>query len=283
MGSDLFISAKYPPILSSSNAYEPPAEPFAIAEIFGLHIFGQQANLKLQSHSNIEERSFGFYSIVHVVDGSAWYWSEQGGRKPVQKSQLLIIPPDTEHDFAASKDGAVIDLLCITGPTAITMVSSGILVAGISDFGQARQLLPVIETSLKQDCGLQVKSAVDLLNILTNHRFSAKSRGIECSSKIGPLISLMKSNPECWWDSSQMAEFCNVSEVQLRRLFKKETGYSPKVYLDKVKVEHAAELLKKNFSVGIVSDLLGYSDQFHFSRRFKSIMGLSPRDFLSKH
>jgi len=226
---------------------------------------------------------FEFYCIAHVIEGSAWYWSDCTGRVPAQKSQLIVIPAGVQHDFAAGNDGATIDIICICGSMADTLATSGVLKGDISDFGQARQLLPVIETSLNADYDQQIKTAVDIINLLTRNHFSSKNRTTESESKIGALTTLMNQNPERWWDSNQMAEYCDISEVQLRRLFKKETGYSPKVYLDKVKVEHAAKLLKKDFSVGMVSEMLGYSDQFHFSRRFKSIMGLSPRDFLAKH
>jgi len=281
MDAEFFTAANLPPVVASPQLFIPPTPPFPTDITCGLQVFGQQMNGTLKAHSDVDAQSFDFYCMIHLIKGSAWYWSESNGRVPVQASQLLIIPPNTPHDFAAGKDETTIDMLCFCGPMAEMLCSSKVLNGGVADFGQARQLLPIIETSIQMDSDHQIKAAISIMNLLSNHHFNSKSRAPGSKSKIGALITLMKDNPERWWDSCQMAEYCSISEVQLRRLFKKETGYSPKVYLDKVKVEHAAKLLKKDFSVGIVSELLGYSDQFHFSRRFKSIMGLSPRDFLA--
>lgn len=262
----------------------PPPKLFPIEQTCGMQLFGQAVNYSPDSRTSVEPRKFSFYSIIHVIEGSAWYWSESHGRSAVAKSQILITAPGTLHDFAPGNDGAKIDMICLCGPTADNLATSGVLENGIFEFGQNRQLVSIIETSFQATKDKHLQAVVDLISIMTNYHFSLKNNNAgQTESKISNLIDLIKRNPEKWWDCGEMAEYCFISEAQLRRLFKKETGYSPKVFLDQVKIDHATELLKKGFSVGNVSDLLEYSDQFHFSRRFKAIKGLSPRDFLAQY
>jgi AraC-like DNA-binding protein len=62
----------------------------------------------------------------------------------------------------------------------------------------------------------------------------------------------------------------------LYRLFKTRYGMSVKEYITKIRMEKAKELLKSGFTVKQTSELVGYSDEFSFSKAFKNYRGLSP-------
>ena len=77
-----------------------------------------------------------------------------------------------------------------------------------------------------------------------------------------------------------MAEMCNLSIDQLRRVFFLRTGVKPKIYVDRLKLNRAAEyLVSSNHPVSEVAERFGYRDQYHFSRRFKAVMGVSPQRY----
>ena len=65
----------------------------------------------------------------------------------------------------------------------------------------------------------------------------------------------------------------------LYRLFKKEYGISVKEYIIKVRMDKAKELLKSGSTVADVAELVGYSDEFAFSKAFKKYLGISPLSF----
>ena len=247
-----------------------------------MNIFSSSIELRVTKRIDIIPRIFEFFCLAHIISGSAWYWSEESGRVPVLESQLIIVPQKYIHDFAPTNEDTKMDLLFFYGSIPDSFKASGLLDNGVYSFGQSRRLRPIIELSSSIITDHKIQATMNLINLISELYFSKKnsSKSDSCS-KIKDLTNLIQSKPEKWWDCQEMAEFCNLSEVQLRRLFKKETGYSPKVYLDRIKIERASELLKKNFSVGNVAELLGYSDQFHFSRRFKAITGSSPREFMS--
>jgi AraC-like DNA-binding protein len=77
-----------------------------------------------------------------------------------------------------------------------------------------------------------------------------------------------------------MAEFCNLSEPQFRKVFKAVIGMPPKNYIDRLKVQQAAETLSSgNMKISEISKKFGYLDPFHFSRRFKEITGMAPENY----
>lgn len=76
---------------------------------------------------------------------------------------------------------------------------------------------------------------------------------------------------------SQIISQLGIGEKELRFLFLQKEGCSPKQYILSLKMETACFLLKEtNKSISEISDSLGFSSQFHFSRLFKEKKGNSP-------
>jgi len=78
------------------------------------------------------------------------------------------------------------------------------------------------------------------------------------------------------------ADACHIDVSYLCRLFSRFARQSPYAFLQRLKMNHAAEMLESGrLLVREVADLLGM-DAFHFSRAFKRIHGLSPSAFASE-
>ncbi len=66
----------------------------------------------------------------------------------------------------------------------------------------------------------------------------------------------------------------------LSRLFKQEMGETLSEYLLRIKVERAAQLLKRgDIKVGEIARMVGYSASSYFSIMFKKYTGYSPREY----
>jgi AraC-like DNA-binding protein len=78
----------------------------------------------------------------------------------------------------------------------------------------------------------------------------------------------------------QVAKEGHVDTAYLCRLFRRYDHQSPYLFLTHLKMNAAAEQLKRpNALVKNVASELGFSNPFHFSRVFKSIFGISPEAF----
>lgn len=79
---------------------------------------------------------------------------------------------------------------------------------------------------------------------------------------------------------SSMAQELGVDPRTLYNLFQRYAGCSPKRYMQNYVMDTARYLLRNTVkSIGQISDELGFSNQFHFSRVFKASVGVSPREY----
>lgn len=82
--------------------------------------------------------------------------------------------------------------------------------------------------------------------------------------------------------SSLANEVC-ISQRQLERKFKMNTGFTPKEYSRIIKFRHAIELLKSPKADSLLSTAVeaGYYDVAHLSKEVKTLSGQTPGAFLS--
>ncbi len=83
---------------------------------------------------------------------------------------------------------------------------------------------------------------------------------------------------------SQVADTFDINVRYLSRLFKRFGNTSPLNYIMRLKLNKAASmLLTSNLSVKEIAELVGFEDQFHFSRNFKKLHNLSPQHYRDRH
>ena len=68
------------------------------------------------------------------------------------------------------------------------------------------------------------------------------------------------------------------------KVFKSITGQSPQRFLIHFRMERAAAELKEGKApIGDVGASVGYPNLLHFSRAFKGVYGMSPREYRQKN
>ena len=79
---------------------------------------------------------------------------------------------------------------------------------------------------------------------------------------------------------SSLCKLLGMSHTLLFNKTKTLTGLSPNEFIRTMRMQKAAQLIKeKRFSIGEVSDMVGFSDQKYFSTAFKKHFGISPKKF----
>lgn len=89
----------------------------------------------------------------------------------------------------------------------------------------------------------------------------------------------LETRPQKSISLTDLAEHSGVTPEHLCRLFRYSTGRTPMETVRLAKLDRAAVLLaRSNYTINEIADSLGFSSQFHFSRRFKEVYGLAPSD-----
>jgi len=77
-----------------------------------------------------------------------------------------------------------------------------------------------------------------------------------------------------------LGKIAGMSASHFYPLFKAATGCTPNDYFIRTRMRRACELLRgTQLSVKEVAAALGYDDPYYFSRLFKSVNGVPPREF----
>lgn len=79
---------------------------------------------------------------------------------------------------------------------------------------------------------------------------------------------------------AELAGSCGITPEYFRSIFKSIYGVSPKMYINRLKIARAEELLSSGlYSVTEAARLSGYTDLSHFSREFKKATGKAPQNY----
>jgi AraC-like DNA-binding protein len=84
--------------------------------------------------------------------------------------------------------------------------------------------------------------------------------------------------------TNDIAEHIGKSVPNTCRMFKEQMGITITTYIQKRKIDYAAFLLAgTDKQINEVSDTAGFSNQQHFEKVFKRVMGVTPRNFRKNH
>ncbi|WJM06287.1 AraC family transcriptional regulator [Paenibacillus sp. PK1-4R] len=78
----------------------------------------------------------------------------------------------------------------------------------------------------------------------------------------------------------KLARLAEIRPVQYTTLFRQLTGHKPLDYVNHVRIKHAKDWLRKsNEPLRDIASRVGFKDEYYFSRRFRQMTGLSPRQY----
>lgn len=81
-----------------------------------------------------------------------------------------------------------------------------------------------------------------------------------------------------------IAAVCGINRSYFGKIFRNSIGRSPQEFLMNYRMVKATELLKlTSLSIAEIGSAVGYENQLHFSRAFKTIYGISPREWRNQH
>lgn len=103
------------------------------------------------------------------------------------------------------------------------------------------------------------------------------SPNIEFTRKV---VSFLMANYRQKLSLQELSHHIGMNPSYLDRLFKQETGETPRSYLEKIRIDKAANLLKHSNETNLaICYEVGFQSASHFYKAFRRLKNLSPREY----
>jgi AraC-like DNA-binding protein len=107
-------------------------------------------------------------------------------------------------------------------------------------------------------------------------------RTINIDSRVLTVHRFIETSIDNKLSNADLAAIVNMAPNSFARLFKEQMNITLHSYIQNRKIAKACELFEhSNETIENISFKLGFSDRYHFSRVFKSIIGISPAVYKS--
>lgn len=236
----------------------------------------------------VQRDGFGF-NILELVVGGEGHVRMNGIITPLRAGSLFCYDRTTKVEIATSEQRPMAKyFIGLTGTDA----PRRLLTAGIKP-GEAVQLAMfpevqrIIEELIKEGqhhrttteriCSALAEVLIlrieDLARLSGQTGHAAEETFLRCKS-------LIEAQATQFTNLTDITRAVGVENSQLNRLFRRYQGLSPYQYLLHRKMALAAErLMEPNTLVKEAAAYVGFTDPYHFSRCFKKIHRVSPKEF----
>ncbi|WP_084490190.1 AraC family transcriptional regulator [Niabella ginsenosidivorans] len=241
-------------------------------------------------HERERPKGCAQYILIYCVKGRGWFSIENKSYE-VKPNEFFIIPAGAAHHYGAhEKDPWSIYWLHFAGNDADFYYR-------LLTKTQGKAPVSAVVSTSRQLIFYDIIQHLELMNNTDNiiyscscaHAYLSSFQNTQIklsaneNSIIQQCITFMKQNLDKPLRLDEISAEVGLSSSHLSSLFKKQVKSSPIHLFTSLKIQKACQMLMDNsHNIKTISYSLGYEDQYHFSRVFKKIMGISPKHFKNK-
>ncbi len=228
--------------------------------------------------------------LMYCTDGEGWILIGNN-RINVKANQYFIIPANIPHTYGSSKDNPwTIYWIHFSGLTADYFIDTISEAQNItpSEISRIDERLDLFEEMIQNlEMGYSMEN-IDYANIclwhfLASFRYLSQFRQVRKPQErdlTEKSIFYMRKHLKEKLTLEDLAQQANLSVAHYSMLFKQKTGHSPLNYLIQLKIQNACRLLDHtHLNIKEIAQQVGYDDPYYFSRIFKKIMNISPKEY----
>ncbi|MBO5286326.1 MAG: AraC family transcriptional regulator [Clostridia bacterium] len=210
------------------------------------------------------------YYIIHFVVKGKGVLCDKNGSHNVVGGELFIIRPGEVTTYFADNDNPWYYMwIAFKGKNASIYDNAKSVYTCPDD------LLKRIFDCINGDC-LDAGMYSAILHELSYHLFAGAKTKDANVLKIKEYIDYNYMHD---LKVESLSKIFGFERSYLFRIFKAEYGISLKEYIVKVRIERAKKFLLSGYSVVDTAFMVGYKDEFNFSRGFKKYVGVSPMGY----
>jgi AraC family transcriptional regulator of arabinose operon len=244
---------------------------------------------KAKGHVCVRERGCPEDIFIYCAEGTGWC-EIAGRRHEVGKDQLLVIPATCPHVYGASKTKPwtihwfhavgsnmpfYLESLQVTQQKPVVPLGGDVQLFSL--FEEVQEALEHGFTATHLIYAAH--SLTHLMGLILRHKEEFWRGETTVRERIQKSIEFMKGHLREPLNVATLAALVNLSRSHFTTSFRRVTGYAPLSYLNYLRMQRAVQLLNTtDLAIKQISDQLGFSDQFYFSRAFSRMHNHSPSD-----
>jgi AraC family transcriptional regulator, arabinose operon regulatory protein len=244
---------------------------------------------RARGHQCTREQGCPETVFIYCAQGNGWC-EMAGTRHEVTKDQLLVIPPNTPHSYGAAKrEPWTIHWFHIVGTNVpiyldkleVTAQKPLVRLTGdVRFFSPFEDVLDWLEHgSTLKHLTYATHALWHLMGVILHHKEEVSRDQVDGRERVARSIEFMKKHLQEPLHIETLAAVVKLSRSHYTSLFVRVMGYAPLRYLNHLRMHRAVQLLNTtNLSIKEISDRLGFSDQFYFSRAFSKMHGHAPSE-----
>ncbi len=237
-------------------------------------------------HYREREEGIEEYILIYCVEGTGYIYVEDR-KYQVNEQEAFCIPCRTRHKYYASEENPwSIFWVHFKGENAryfpledcnIIQILSKEADNRIMTLFQI--LFRVLERNYTQGNFIYISQVLSL--ILSEIYFREKVDEVSKQNKhITTIVRYMYKHINENLCLEDLSRELGLSKSYINAVFKKYSDRSPIDFFINLKMQEACKLLKStDLYICEISAMLGYEDQYYFSRIFKKVVGVSPREY----
>lgn len=259
-----------------------------------------------ESHSENELHSHEFYELVIVFDGKGRHMTEHGGVE-IAAGDVFLIRGRMSHGYSRTDRLSLVNIFFeprllglpmrylddLPGYHALFHVEPRMkrskleksrLRLAPADLAAAAEMIALMERELSgKQPGYRFAACVrlmDLIAFLSRCYFKTRLSADHSLQHLSDVFSHIDLHFREPITVAGLAEIAGMSESTLNRYFHRIMGRSPLDHVIRVRIAHARELLlRPETRVTEAAYESGFNDSNYFSRQFRRVEGVSPREF----
>ena len=235
-----------------------------------------------------KDRSFDYYGLQYIRGGEIYVQCDEGPAWLAEGPLLFLTGPGKRFTYHTPSGGREHYYVCFRGERVNRYLDGGLMPEIgekiiITEEKEFTSLMGEIVRQLQKNSRTGFGESVLLLEkalLLSMNQPAPRQAGAFNHKIIADFAEKIAEHPEKEWNIGAFALENKLSEVHFRRLFRRETGYSPNHYILQQRIRYAAHLLQTtDMLVKEIAFASGFGGEFYFSRQFSKFMKQSPSEF----
>lgn len=195
---------------------------------------------------------------------------------PFTPGSIIIVPPGIEHG-STSKNG--FKNISISGSFENLLHLKDTVTLFDNEQNEGEMLARMIYNNRHKNNDYLSKLCTTYIHFIL--QYISVSNNISMS--INKIINEIENNfYDCDINLCHLLQKSGYAEDYIRSYFKKVTGKTPSAFLTDIRIKRAAfmiDVYANTLSLQQIAEQCGYTDYIYFSKKFKSIFGMSPKKY----